>query len=326
MSYYKDTLLSHSDIIRMRKTHRRIHSALDNHTTFPGPTRDSLPRIPRGSRKQSRDTHYIPIPLPQAFARSLRDSESLSEISGGLERHRVTDSMRGNLVNWMLEILATFRSSPQTLFLTCKIMDKYFCRSLKCIQPSQLHLVGIVSMFMASKFEDVMPLTLFDIRDTIAFRKFSEDTILQTEQNILRALDFNLHIPTAIDFLMHYHTQLGTSYPVQACSEVLLVISLHIYSFQTVRDSLLSAGCIYFSTHCNAGVLEQLVKLSGYAAVKIMEVASRLEKEVQNLKVRYPYIKNTFVYMKCKLNPHSSLPLIFELSETQQELERLFKV
>lgn len=310
----------------MRKTHRRIHSAVGHSTSFLDPSREILPRIPRQTRKPIKDTAYHLAPLPQAFYQGLKDAENLSEVTGSLDRHRITESMRGNMVNWMVEILATFRSNPQTLFLACKIMDRYFNRTLKPVHSSQLHLVGVVCMFMASKFEDVMPLSLFDIRETIAFKKFSEDSILQTELNILKTLDFNLHMPTAIDFLMHYHDRLNTPYGIQACSEVFLVISLHIYSMQSIRASLISAACVYLSSNSDKITLDSLTKLSGYAANKIMEVSYRLEKDLQILKVRYPYVKNTFLYMKCRINPNSTPPLIFESSEMQNEVDKVFNI
>lgn len=310
----------------MRKTHRRIQSALGSHISLPDPSKEPLPRITRDSRKPIKDTIFHLNPLPQAFYRGLKESEPLSEVTGSLDRHRITEIMRGNMVNWMVEILATFRSNPQTLFLACKIMDRYFSRTFKPLHSAQLHLIGIVCMFIASKFEDTIPLSLFDIRETISFKKFSEDSIVQTELNILKTLDFNMHMPTAIDFLMHYHYRLNTPYGIQACSEVILVISLHMYSLQSIRASLMSASCIYLSSNSDTSTLEMLSKLSGYASNKIMEVSCRLEKELQSLKVRYPYIKNTFLYMKCRINPFNIPPLLFESPEMQQELNKVFKV
>merc|ERR1712137_29547 len=83
----------------------------------------------------------------------------------------------------------------ETLFLTISITDRY----LACtpVQEDALKFVGSVAMFIASKFEEVHPLEVGQFASTI--RRTKED-IMALECCILMALDFELAVPTPLQF------------------------------------------------------------------------------------------------------------------------------
>ena len=57
-------------------------------------------------------------------------------------------------------------------------MDRYFKNCQKALVATDLHLTGIAAMFLASKYEEVMPLALKTVQAKIGHGKFSEDDIL----------------------------------------------------------------------------------------------------------------------------------------------------
>lgn len=77
------------------------------------------------------------------------------------------------MVDWMAEVLYTFKTSDQTFFLAINIMDRYFKQIEDGLTSADLHLVGVVSMFIASKYEDVIPLLMRTIINKIGHGKFS---------------------------------------------------------------------------------------------------------------------------------------------------------
>jgi cyclin A len=81
------------------------------------------------------------------------------------------------MIDWMAEVLNTFKCSDQTFFLAVNIMDRYFKNSDKQLQSSDLHLLGVVSMFIASKYEDVIPLLMKTVINKIGHDKFSQKQI-----------------------------------------------------------------------------------------------------------------------------------------------------
>ena len=75
-----------------------------------------------------------------------------------LTRHGITEVGRARMIDWMFEVLTAFKMSEQTFFLAVQYMDRYIAESEKLLDLSQLHLIGITCMFLASKFEDITPL------------------------------------------------------------------------------------------------------------------------------------------------------------------------
>lgn len=56
-----------------------------------------------------------------------------------------------------------FRLVPEALYVTQHIIDQYMSR--KKLQKNQLHLLGVTTLFIASKYEEIYPP---DIRDFLA--------------------------------------------------------------------------------------------------------------------------------------------------------------
>lgn len=61
--------------------------------------------------------------------------------------------MRAILVDWLIDVHMTFNLMPESLYLTVNIMDRYL--SMEAISRKQLQLVGISSMLIACKYEEI---------------------------------------------------------------------------------------------------------------------------------------------------------------------------
>lgn len=48
-----------------------------------------------------------------------------------LKKHKITPSLRAEMVNWMIEALSTFQCSDQTFFKAVTILDLYFLNTYK---------------------------------------------------------------------------------------------------------------------------------------------------------------------------------------------------
>ena len=61
-------------------------------------------------------------------------------------------------------------------------MDLYFKTSKVSFTENDLHLIGLTSIFIASKSEDIYPICLSDIYSKAGHRKFKIDEIKHTEK------------------------------------------------------------------------------------------------------------------------------------------------
>lgn len=65
----------------------------------------------------------------------------------------INEKMRAILVDWLIEVHHKFELMPETLYLTIHIVDRYL--SVKAVPRKMLQLVGMASMFIASKYEEI---------------------------------------------------------------------------------------------------------------------------------------------------------------------------
>jgi hypothetical protein len=93
------------------------------------------------------------------------------------------------MIDWMLQVFRVLkRSADKTFYLAVSILDRFFAAMQKkklSIAKSDLHIYGVVAIFISSKFEDVIPIFMTDILNNAAHGKFSQAEILEAEQFML---------------------------------------------------------------------------------------------------------------------------------------------
>lgn len=121
-----------------------------------------------------------------------------------LEFHKITPRMRTRMADWMIEVLSNYNCDDLTYFESINLMDRYFveCQKRKIILfPEDLHLIGVTSMFIASKYHDIRPLRLKIVQEKIAHGKLTCEEIKSKEDEISRFLNYSFGLPTIWDFI-----------------------------------------------------------------------------------------------------------------------------
>ena len=108
------------------------------------------------------------------------------------------------MVDWMIEVLTNFKCDDQSFFLAVSILDRYFKSKQERIPISDLHAAGVTSMFISSKYEDIIPLKMKRVYEKIAHKKLSVDKIKSLEMEILKVIKYRIPAPTSLDFLKVY--------------------------------------------------------------------------------------------------------------------------
>lgn len=73
----------------------------------------------------------------------------------------INERMRSILVDWLVEVHLKFKLVPETLYLTINLIDRYLER-MEVSRP-RLQLVGVTSLLIASKYEEIYPPELRDL-------------------------------------------------------------------------------------------------------------------------------------------------------------------
>ena len=141
---------------------------------------------------------------------SRMDSETQIEfkpVANPIEGHEVSKEYRTKMLDWMVEVCTTFKCSKRTYFVAVQIFDKYLTRCGKnqnrILQNKDVHSIGVTSMFIASKYEDVDALSSKKVSEKIAHRAIASREILKKEAEFLNLFEFEIDFITHYDF---YHT------------------------------------------------------------------------------------------------------------------------
>jgi len=176
----------------------------------------------------------------------LQREETLCRASPNyMERQvHVNAKMRGILVDWLVSVQQKYKMKAETLFLAVSLLDRYL--ELKSTARRYLQLVGVTSLLIAAKFEEIYPPQIKDFV-YVTDKAYSSDDIIKMEVAILGALDFKICRPTPTQFLERYQT-------VSACNETncdlaqyLLELTLADYNMLQYSPSRLAAAAVLLS-------------------------------------------------------------------------------
>ena len=159
----------------------------------------------------------------------------------------VRDTQRAFLLEWIIDVHRKFKLRSETLYVGQFIIDKFL--SKQKIKNTQLHLLGVTTLLISTKYEEIYPP---DLRDLLAVseNKFTKSQVLAMEKEILAALDYNITAPSAYRFMERFR-KLNVSTndnEVFFYAQFILEISLLEASFLRFKPSQLAAAALILST------------------------------------------------------------------------------
>lgn len=96
--------------------------------------------------------------------------------------------MRMILFDWLVDVHLKLRMFPQTLFITCNLIDRYL--SKKEVNRSKLQLLGATCLFIAAKYEETYEVPELSDLVNLCAKAFSKEDFTEMEAQVLKALDF----------------------------------------------------------------------------------------------------------------------------------------
>lgn len=153
-------------------------------------------------------------------------------------------SMRGILIDWLLEVHIKFHLLPETLYLAVNIIDRFL--SEKVIQLDRLQLVGVTALFIASKYEEVLSPHIGNFSH-VADDGFSDSEILSAERFILSTLRYDLSFPNPMHFIRRISKADGYDMQTRTLAKYLLEISILDHRFLEYAGSQNAAAAMYLA-------------------------------------------------------------------------------
>ncbi|CAN1274291.1 Putative cyclin-A3-1 [Linum perenne] len=148
----------------------------------------------------------------------------------------VSPNMRGILVDWLVEVAEEYKLVSDTLYLTITYIDRFL--SLTPSNKQRLQLLGVSSMLIASKYEEITPPNVDDFC-YITDNTYSKDEVVKMEADILKRLKFELGTPTIKTFLRKINRAAQEDYISQN-------LQLEFMGCYLAELSLLDYNCVKF--------------------------------------------------------------------------------
>lgn len=177
-----------------------------------------------------------------------------------LKNHIIESNFRTKLVDWIFEVVNAFSFNEMTTFLTIFIIDAYLFKTKKKLKNEDLHMIGVTSLFIASKYEEVSPIHMHDLIEKICHNRFNESDIKKKEREILDILDYQLIIHSTGDFLKNHFCEFRITNKLiidsniekyfNSMEQISLYISkviLHSDKFSLYKNSIKAIACIVIS-------------------------------------------------------------------------------
>lgn len=156
----------------------------------------------------------------------------------------VNEKMRTILVDWLVEVHLKFKMVPESLYMTVSIIDRYL--EVKQVRRSKLQLVGVASLLIAAKYEEIYPPELRDLV-YITDRAYNKQEILEMENEIIKTLDYYFTVPTIHTFLCRYLKAAHADRTMVQLACYLTERTLQEYSMLKFLPSTIAATAVYLS-------------------------------------------------------------------------------
>ena len=156
----------------------------------------------------------------------------------------ITERMRLILLDWLIEVHLKFKLLPETLFITINIIDRYL--SIRDINRKYLQLLGVSSMFIACKYEEIYSP---EIKDFIYMtdNAYDKNQMINMENDILKVLDFNICVPSYFRFLEIYKFYLKFDDKFFFLCNYLIEVALIEYNLIKFQPSLITTSAIFIA-------------------------------------------------------------------------------
>ncbi|KAG9143647.1 hypothetical protein Leryth_017142 [Lithospermum erythrorhizon] len=187
------------------------------------------------------------------YLREMEKQEKWRPLPTYLEKVQkdVSANMRGILVDWLVEVAEEYKLLSDTLYLTISYIDRFL--SMNVTSRQRLQLLGVSSMLIASKYEEISPPLVKDFC-YITDNTYKKEDVVKMEADVLKALNFEMGSPNIKTFLRRF-TKI-------AQEDETPKLQLEFLGCYLAELSLLDYGCVKFLPSLVAAAVIFLTKFT----------------------------------------------------------------
>jgi len=221
-----------------------------------------------------------------AYLRYLENKQALHEEFISKNPHASVDGrMRAILVDWLVNVQVRFSLRDETLNLAVWILDRALLNL--SVDKGNLQLVGVASIFIAAKFEEILVPNIQDFV-YVSADAFTRNCILEMERRVLTSIGYQCSSVNISQFLRRYQFHCSATKSEYALAKFISQVSLVAYPLCHLKPSGVAAVSMYLAVHiCRGSTLpthtissvmrtseERLLELASDFVPHIIQLAS----------------------------------------------------
>jgi len=206
----------------------------------------------------------------------------------------INSRMRVVLVDWLIDVHRKFKLCRATYFLAINMVDRYL--SAKTTKRSKLQLLGCTCLWIASKYHEIYAPEMDDFV-YISDNAFSSSMLTEMEVDVLKTLEFELTVPTALNYAERY-TKISSYYlkkerERKIIADLMMYCSEHsVLSYKLCQKAPSLVGACCFTYACLSTKVfttkqmkdDGLEGVLGYTLEELIPVMKVLDDQVKNAK------------------------------------------
>ncbi|KRX63293.1 G2/mitotic-specific cyclin-B3 [Trichinella sp. T9] len=192
----------------------------------------------------------------------------------------MTPSMRSILVHWIFETFDAYDFPTEAFFHSVKLFDLYLEKN--CVEKNQLQLISIVTLLIASKFDNRRNILTSEI-SYISHNAYKMEEVIMKEREVLEYFNFDISFPTAIHFLHHFANGTFCDKYTYMLSCYILEMSMLGYELVSVKDSIKAAASLLMALKIKQLEWTELhTNVSGYEEADLTVTMWKLNAVIKN--------------------------------------------
>jgi len=213
----------------------------------------------------------------------------------------ILPKMRAVLVDWLVGVHLQFKLLPETVYTSVAILDRFMQEHKLSVSRNTLQLVGVASMLIASKYEEIYAPEVKDFV-YITDKSYGERDIIKMELKVLEGLCFNLGRPLPLHFLRRASKAGGVEAITHTLAKYIMELSLVEYTLVSEPPSRLAAASLALSIRLLEPAVSSMEEvwtpvLQHYTMYKLSELTGTIEK-LASVLIAAPTAKLATVFQK----------------------------
>lgn len=250
--------------------------------------------------------------LISEFSSNRVRSSSSTSVNANKKVLKETLEIRSQMVDWMIIVCHKLKQSNHTFFLAIEIIDKVIEKFNFNLSSKDLHIIGVVALFIASKFEEIYPISMKTLLAKVCHNKYSQQDIISAELLILTKLNYKLPKTNYIDVLFQLvnacdNSKQNETYLKQVYSYSLSMTKAVFFDFalkEKINGAKLLTAIVYFAmlevnnlnksgvnkVSAKFGNVTEALGVSNRDLIKYGNVFKDRKLTLEKCKETYPYV------------------------------------